>query len=176
MRHGAPFLVLALLTSFATSPAAPSAAEAPKKLEQFVVVLVDGTRVATRGRAEIVEDQVLFTDASGARRIIPVAKVDLPKTRAANRPPVTIYATTWCGQCKSLRRYLDSRGVEATYINTNTLPEAEKQAAFREMERLLGSEHIRVPMTVVGDKLLVGFDRAKVDALVGLTPPAGAVR
>ena len=40
---------------------------------------------------------------------------------------ITVYATTWCGDCRFARRWLDSHGIEYDYIN---IEENEQASAY----------------------------------------------
>lgn len=42
-----------------------------------------------------------------------------------NEKRITVYATTWCGDCRFARRWLDSHGIAYDYINI----EENEQAA-----------------------------------------------
>jgi mycoredoxin len=41
---------------------------------------------------------------------------------------ITIYATTWCGDCHRAKRVLDRNGVRYRWIDVDTDPEAAEQA------------------------------------------------
>ena len=47
--------------------------------------------------------------------------VEIPK----NEKKITMYATTWCGDCRFARRWLDAHGIAYDYINI----EEDEQAA-----------------------------------------------
>jgi glutaredoxin len=84
---------------------------------------------------------------------------------ASGPPVVTIYGTSWCGACRAARQYLTERRI----------PFADKdierdEAAARELTdkaSKLGIPTDRVPIIDVRGRLLQGFDRARIDALLG---------
>jgi glutaredoxin len=88
-----------------------------------------------------------------------------PLPADAGTPVVTIYGTSWCGACRAARQYLTQRRV----------PFADKdverdQAAARELAEKAGKLGVptdRVPIIEVRGRLLQGFDKARIDALLG---------
>lgn len=79
---------------------------------------------------------------------------------------ITIYSTKTCPYCKMEKDYLDSKGVKYTNIFVD---EDEKKAE----EMIKFSGQMGVPVTVVADEagkqnIIVGFDRPKLNALLGL--------
>jgi glutaredoxin-like YruB-family protein len=67
-----------------------------------------------------------------------------------------VYTTTTCPYCASVKQYLASRGVE--FVERNVEQDA---AAAAEMVRLSGQQG--VPVTRIGDAVIVGYDRPKLD-------------
>ncbi len=74
--------------------------------------------------------------------------------------PVVVYSTPLCGPCEELKSYLRSRGVQ--FRVRDVLIEEE---AAEELER---RDIWSTPALSVGDRFVEGFDRARVDALLGL--------
>ena len=52
---------------------------------------------------------------------MPESTVEAPKTEQK----IKMYATTWCGDCRFAKRWLDAHGIEYDYIN---IEEDEKAA------------------------------------------------
>lgn len=69
---------------------------------------------------------------------------------------VIVYTTTTCPYCASVKQYLESRGVAYTERNVE-----RDAAAAAEMVRL--SRQQGVPVTRIGDAIIVGFDRPRLD-------------
>ena len=74
-------------------------------------------------------------------------------------PKVIIYSTTWCAFCKTEEQYLTKLGV--AYIKKDI--EEDKEAYEELMEKSQGSFQ-GVPVTDIAGELVLGFDRAKIDA------------
>lgn len=74
---------------------------------------------------------------------------------------VIIYSTTWCAFCKTEKQYLDRLGV--AYVEKDI--EADKDA-YNELMSKNGGNFQGVPVTDIAGELVLGFDRAKIDALI----------
>jgi len=42
------------------------------------------------------------------------------------KAPITIYSTSWCGDCRLAKQFLKERGVEYREVNIDEEPEAEE--------------------------------------------------
>lgn len=73
---------------------------------------------------------------------------------------VEIYTTPSCSYCKMLRKYLDAHGVE--YIEHNIAASEETRAAF------YASGARGVPVTVIGDQRIQGFNPWRIGAALRL--------
>ncbi|HET8884164.1 MAG TPA: glutaredoxin domain-containing protein [Candidatus Saccharimonadales bacterium] len=74
---------------------------------------------------------------------------------------ITIYSTTWCAFCKTEKQYLDKLGIAYTEKDI----EADK-AAYEELMEKNGGAFQGVPVTDIAGDLVLGFDRAKIDAAI----------
>ena len=75
---------------------------------------------------------------------------------------VKIYSYSGCNWCSKTRKYLDSKGVE---YEVHDIELNEEDAAA--CEKLTGDT--AVPVITADDKnYVLGFDKAKIDALLGL--------
>ena len=72
---------------------------------------------------------------------------------------VTVYSTTWCGFCHQAKKYFDSIGVKYTDINVE-----EDQKAAEEMVKKSGQ--MGVPVIEIGESIVVGFNKPKIDDLL----------
>lgn len=68
---------------------------------------------------------------------------------------VKVYSSDSCMWCQKLKRYLDSKGIRYEELNVSN-PEYAKQAF--ELTKQKG-----VPVTVMGNNVIVGFDPAEID-------------
>ncbi|RME07003.1 MAG: NrdH-redoxin [Anaerolineae bacterium] len=76
-------------------------------------------------------------------------------------PRVILFTTPTCTFCKKAKRYLRERGVPFKDVDVSRDP-----AAARDMVRRSGQQG--VPVIDIGGKIVVGFDRPKIDRLLGL--------
>ncbi len=81
-------------------------------------------------------------------------------------PPVVIlYGTPWCGACKAAKQYLASKHVPFAYKDIENDPAAARELQAKASK--MGIPTDRVPILDVRGRLLLGFDRARLDALLG---------
>lgn len=71
--------------------------------------------------------------------------------------PIKIYGTQHCGNCKVAKYYFDGKELPYEYADVGV--NAEKR---QEMQAVSG--RMSVPTICIGDKVIVGFDRAKIEA------------
>lgn len=74
---------------------------------------------------------------------------------------VTIYSTPTCHFCKMAKEFFEEKGVQ--YTDYDVAADAAKR---QEMIGLTGQ--LGVPVIVVGDEVLVGFDREKLADKLGI--------
>ncbi|MBP7767040.1 glutaredoxin family protein [Candidatus Saccharibacteria bacterium] len=70
---------------------------------------------------------------------------------------IIIYSADWCGFCHAVKKYLDDKGVK--YIEKNI----EQDPKFAE-ECVEKSGQMGIPVTIIGNEVIVGFDRPKIDS------------
>ncbi len=70
---------------------------------------------------------------------------------------VTVYSTTWCGFCKMVKQYLETKKVAFKEIDV----EQDRQAGDYIIKK---TNQMGVPVTEIGDYTIIGFDKAKIDA------------
>ena len=87
------------------------------------------------------------------------------KPSAGGAPVVTIYGTSWCGACRSARQYLTERRIPFADKDIERDPAAARELG--EKAAKMGIPTDRVPVIEVRGRLLQGFDRARIDALLG---------
>ena len=84
---------------------------------------------------------------------------------AGGHPVVTIYGTSWCGACRAARSYFQQRGIPFADKDIESDPEAARELS--EKASKVGLPTDRVPVLDVRGRLLLGFDQARVEALLG---------
>jgi glutaredoxin len=85
--------------------------------------------------------------------------------RPSGTPVVTIYGTSWCGACRAARQYLTERKIPFADKDIEQDPAAARELADKASK--MGIPTDRVPVIDVRGRLLLGFDRARIEALLG---------
>ncbi|HEV7449362.1 MAG TPA: glutaredoxin family protein [Candidatus Paceibacterota bacterium] len=74
---------------------------------------------------------------------------------------VTIYSTPTCHFCQMAKEFFAEKGIEYTGYDVST--DAQKREEMIQKTGQLG-----VPVIIIGDDMMVGFDRAKIAAKLGI--------
>lgn len=72
---------------------------------------------------------------------------------------VIVYSTNWCAYCKMAKQYLGSKDVVVDEKNIEEDPEAHKELMDK-----IGGNFRGVPVIDIAGTIVLGFDRAKIDA------------
>jgi glutaredoxin len=81
-------------------------------------------------------------------------------------PPVVIlYGTPWCGACKAAKQYLAAKHIPYAYKDIENDPAAARELQAKAAK--MGIPTDRVPILDVRGRLLLGFDRTRLDAMLG---------
>jgi glutaredoxin len=86
-------------------------------------------------------------------------------TSPPGAPVVTIYGTSWCGACRTARQYFADRKIPFADRDVERDPAAARELAGKAAKSGIPTD--RVPILEVRGRLLLGFDRARVEALLG---------
>lgn len=81
------------------------------------------------------------------------------ENKTKNETDVVIYTTPTCGYCKQVKGHLRDRGVE--FMEHDVSVDQEKRAEMVELSGQMG-----VPVTTIGDGLVVGFSKRRIDELL----------
>jgi glutaredoxin 3 len=84
---------------------------------------------------------------------------------AGGAPVVTIYGTSWCGACRAARQYLTERKIPFADKDVERDANAARELAAKAAK--LGVPTDRVPVIDVRGRLLLGFDKARIESLLG---------
>ncbi len=76
--------------------------------------------------------------------------------------PITIYSTPVCGYCKMAKDYLASKQIPFTEVDVS-------RDTAKQQEMIAKSGQFGVPVIDVGGKIIVGFDKRKLDEYAGIT-------
>lgn len=79
--------------------------------------------------------------------------------------PVSIYTTVTCGYCKMAKEFFQKNNVE--YQEFDVGKDLEKRKEMIDKSGQMG-----VPVITVGDEMIVGFNKSKLEALLNITPVA----
>jgi glutaredoxin-like YruB-family protein len=71
---------------------------------------------------------------------------------------VVVFTSNTCGYCHQAKDYLSSIGVEYTEKNVSTDTQARKE--------LMSKGFMGVPVIYVGEEIIQGFDKGKLDELL----------
>ncbi len=74
---------------------------------------------------------------------------------------VTVYTTPTCSWCTTVKRHLQENGIQYREVNV-----AADTKAAEEMVRKSGQQG--VPQTDINGQIVVGFDKAKINTLLGI--------
>lgn len=75
---------------------------------------------------------------------------------------IIIYSTPTCGYCKMAKEYLASKQIPYTEIDVMRDPS-------KQQEMITKSGQFGVPVIDVDGKIIVGFDKRKLDEYAGIT-------
>jgi glutaredoxin-like protein NrdH len=79
---------------------------------------------------------------------------------------VKLYALSTCPYCRMTRRYLDENAVEYDLTEVDLLEGQTKDDAVAEVRRISGGASF--PVVVIGDEVIVGFNKVRIRELLGL--------
>ncbi len=74
--------------------------------------------------------------------------------------PITIFSTPTCHFCHQAKEYFKTKGWEFTDVNVAGNVEKQKELVAK-------SGQFGVPVILIKDKVIVGFDKGKIDQLMG---------
>lgn len=82
-------------------------------------------------------------------------------TDSKPQPRVIIFTTPTCTYCNMAKKYFRDKGIKFKDVDVS-----RDAAAARDMVRRSGQQG--VPVIDIGGKIIVGFDRPKIDKYLGL--------
>lgn len=77
------------------------------------------------------------------------------------KPKIVIFSTPTCSWCKKIKDYMKKNGF--TYKDVDV---SKDHKAFQDMVRKTNQEG--VPQTWINNQPVIGFDKAKIDRLLGI--------
>lgn len=88
-------------------------------------------------------------------------KIALMTPVSKNKNVVEIYTTPACAYCKIAKEYFKKNNI--SYIEYDMVKDAAKRQELLDRTHQFG-----VPVIVINGKIVLGFDRAKVNRLLGI--------
>jgi glutaredoxin-like YruB-family protein len=88
----------------------------------------------------------------------------MPRRKKAGRSGqkrVIVFSTPSCTYCNAAKKYFRQQGIRFRDVDVS-----KDQAAARDMVRRSGQQG--VPVIDIGGRIIVGFDRPKIDQLLGI--------
>lgn len=79
---------------------------------------------------------------------------------ATTQPRIIIFTTTSCSWCNRVKQYLREKRFRFREVNVEKDPEGA-----RELKRL---NIMGVPVVLINNRPIVGFDKTKIDKLLGI--------
>ena len=79
---------------------------------------------------------------------------------------VKVFALSTCPYCRMTRQYMDENGVSYEAVEVDKLEGQERSDAIDEIKRLSGGTSF--PIVVVGDEVIVGFNKVRIKELLQL--------
>ncbi len=77
---------------------------------------------------------------------------------------VRLFALSTCPYCRMTKKFLDGISVEYEMTEVDSLEGAEKEAAIAEVRELSGGASF--PVVVVGEEVIVGFNKKRLKELL----------
>src|SRR5436190_6974910 len=93
------------------------------------------------------------------------ARAGPPSAAAGGPPVVTVYGTSWCGACRAARQYFTGRNIPFADKDIEKDADAARELAAKAAK--MGIPTDRVPVIDVRGRLLLGFDKARIEMLLG---------
>jgi len=86
----------------------------------------------------------------------------LGKKRLMTKPKIQIYSTATCPACLAAKAYLDEKGFKYDFIDVGADDKMRE-----EMVKKAGGK-LAVPTIDIDGTVLIGFDKPKIDELLGI--------
>ena len=107
----------------------------------------------------------ILTLAQAAAADEPGQDDSAPDPPAATQPQVVLFMTSWCHYCRLTSSYLREKGV--SFVERDIEADRTAMAAYFKAGGGGG-----VPMVVIGDTAIMGFDTGAIDRALAALPPA----
>lgn len=82
-------------------------------------------------------------------------------SEVTSQPKVIVFSTPTCSYCTAAKSYFRQKGIKFRDVDVSKDP-----AAARDMVRRSGQQG--VPVIDIGGKIVVGFDRPRINQMLGI--------
>ena len=82
-------------------------------------------------------------------------------SETTSQPKVIVFSTPTCSYCTAAKSYFRQKGIKFRDVDVSKDP-----AAARDMVRRSGQQG--VPVIDIGGKIVVGFDRPRINQMLGI--------
>lgn len=84
------------------------------------------------------------------------------------KPKIKMYGLSSCAHCKDMRMYLKERGADFEWTYLDLLTGDERSNTMRELRK--HNPECTFPTIVIGDTVIAGFKKDKIDACLDDAP------
>lgn len=81
-------------------------------------------------------------------------------------PPVKMYTLSTCSHCKATKKFMDDCAVKYEFTDVDLLEGEERAAILEDVKKL--NPRCTFPTIIIGDKVIIGFNEAKIREALGL--------
>jgi glutaredoxin len=81
-------------------------------------------------------------------------------------PQIKVFALSTCPYCRQARAFLDESGVAYDVVEVDKLTGDERTSTIGEVKALSGGTSF--PVIVMGDEVIVGYNKARIQQLIGV--------
>ncbi len=86
----------------------------------------------------------------------------MDNAKATQQKTVAIYSTPTCHFCQMSKEFFAEHGIE--YVNYDVSKDLQRRQEMFEITSQMG-----VPVIVIGDDVVIGFDKEKLSELLGIS-------
>ena len=79
-------------------------------------------------------------------------------------PQIKVFALSTCPYCRQARAFLDESGVAYDVVEVDKLTGQQRTDAIEEVKQL--SNGTSFPVLVIGDEVVVGYNKARIQQLI----------
>ncbi|MDO8986754.1 MAG: glutaredoxin family protein [Coriobacteriia bacterium] len=79
---------------------------------------------------------------------------------------IKLYALSTCPYCRMTKKFLDEAAVDYEMVEVDLLEGTEREDAVAEVRRISGGASF--PVAVIGEEVIVGFNKKRIKELLSL--------